>query len=197
MMTSQVYNVPLRKIEKLLASPSRVFTVQDLGVLWGVADDVALYSNIHYYLRAGRLLKVHRGMYALGEYTSFELGQKLVVPSYVSFYTALGVHGVIFQLYEEKHFMALVSKKIAVGNETFVYHKLRKDIFFDQTGAEYRDNCWIASPERAICDSLYLVPGLAFDNLRMVNREKLLEIAGLYKNKRLMIEVRRLDVGSN
>lgn len=163
--------------------------MQDLAVLWGVSDEVSLYSNISYYVKTGRLLKVHKGVYVLGEYTSFELGQKLLPPSYISFYTALAAHGIIFQLYEEKHYMALVSKRIKVNNETFVYHKLKAEIFFDQTGIVNEGNYLIAGPERAICDSLYLVPGLAFDSLFGVDKQKLSDVVKIYHNTRLQREV--------
>lgn len=192
MMTNKVRTVTLRKIETLLASPARVFTVGDLAVAWRVPDEVSLYSNIHYYIRTGRLRSVYKGVYALGDYTAVELGQKLVTPSYVSFYTALAAHGIIFQVYEEVHLMARISKRMVVDGTPFVYHTLKGPIFFDYTGIEDRGTYSMAGPERAICDSLYLVPGLAFDSLRGVDRNRLVEIARLYGNKRLVQDVARL-----
>ena len=50
----------------------------------------------------------------------------------------------------------------------------------------------MAGPERAICDSLYLFPNLAFDNLNSVNTQKLSQIATIYHNKRLIQSVKKL-----
>lgn len=191
-MTNKVGTVTLRKIETLLASPARVFTVGDLAVAWRVPDEVSLYSNIHYYIRTGRLRSVYKGVYALGDYTAVELGQKLVTPSYVSFYTALAAHGIVFQHYEEIHLMARISKRMTVDGIPFVYHALKGPIFFDQTGIEDRGTYMMAGPERAMCDSLYLVPGLGFDSLLGVDMERLKKTAQLYQNKRLTRDIARL-----
>jgi predicted transcriptional regulator of viral defense system len=187
----------MTKIEKLLNSSLHVFTVQDLAVVWGISDKLKLWNNIRYYLRSNRLKRIHRGLYVVGAYTSFEVAQKLITPSYISFYTALAVHGIIFQVYETIHSVALKSKTIMVGKEKFVYHQLKDEIFFNKVGlrlveTENGRNYNIASPERAVCDSLYLVSGLSFDDLSPINMEKLRDIALIYKNSRLEREVEEI-----
>jgi hypothetical protein len=49
----------------------------------------------------------------------------------------------------------------------------------------------IATPERAICDRLYLSPNYYFDNLENIDKEKLLEISQIY-NKRVILEIKKL-----
>lgn len=180
----------MTKYEILFKSGQRVFNTQDLFALWKIKDKTALYSIIQYYVRTGKLKKIYKGTYALGEYTSEEFGQKIVVLSYVSFYTALAAHGIIFQFYDEYHFMATISKKISTLENIFVYHKLNEEIFFDSRGIEDLGTYQMASPERAICDSLYLVPGLAFDSLNGVDLDELLDLATIYNNVRLLKEIR-------
>lgn len=200
-MTNTYYGTlarSLKRFELLLVNEKRVFTTQDLATIWNLSDKITLYSNIQYYVATKKLKRVYKGVYAVGEYTELELANKLLSPSYISFYTALAAHGIIYQYYEAIHSMALVSKVFEVDKKNFSYHQIKEEVFFDPTGVKEEltsDNrvlSRMASPERAVCDSLYLVPGLSFDNLRPVNLTKLAETAKLYKNNRLEKEVMKL-----
>jgi len=182
----------MTKIEKLLQSSMRVFTVQDLASFWAISDKKRLWNNIRYYLRIGKLGHVHKGIYTIGKYSSLDLAQKLITPSYISFYTALAKYGIIFQQYETIHSMAEVSKTILIKNKKFTYHQLKKNVFFDSLGIVNKETYQIAGPERAVCDSLYLVPSLGFDNMDAVNPEKLLNMAIIYNNKQLVKRVNKL-----
>jgi predicted transcriptional regulator of viral defense system len=182
----------MTKIEKLLNSSQNVFTTQDLSVIWRVSDKNLLYNNIRYYLRTGKLNRVYKGIYSIRDYSSFEVAQKLTTPSYISFYSALAFHGVIFQLYTSIHSMALNSKKFLLNDKNYVYHKLKAATFFDSLGIDDKGTYYIASPERAVCDSLYLVSDIAFDNLKMIDFEKLKKISKIYDNKRLELEVEKI-----
>lgn len=188
----------MTKIEKLLIHPHNIFTVQDLSIIWNISNKPRLWNAIRHYLRVGKLLRVHKGVYAktsstsLEPYTSFELGQKLLTPSYISFYTALANHGIIFQFHQGIHLAALVSKTIKVNKDTFIYHKIKDAIFYDSTGIKDNQTHKIAEPERAICDSLYLFPNLSFDNLDFLDPEKLLQVSAIYHNHRLAQSIKKL-----
>ncbi len=179
----------MTKIEKLLVLPQKIFSVQDLSVIWEIKDQVQLWNQIRYYLRTKKLIRLHKGVYSVGKYDEYELAQKLIVPSYISVYTALARHGIIFQYYQTIHSMALISKNIHVDNQGYTYHKLKDDIFYDSTGIEKTETYQLAGPERAICDTLYLYPHLGFDNLRGIDPEKLHQVALIYKNQRLIKEI--------
>ena len=133
MMINKKIGSPLKKIEQLLASPFSVFTTQDLATVWQVIDSTTLYSNIAYYLRTKKLTRLHKGVYAVSNkvWTAYELAQKLITPSYLSFYTALSAAGLTFQHYDTIHAMALVSKTITAAGHTFTYHQLKKEGFFE------------------------------------------------------------------
>jgi hypothetical protein len=45
----------------------------------------------------------------------------------------------------------------------------------------------IASPERAICDTVYLYNTIVFDNLRPLQTEKIQEIAYIYPKKTFLL----------
>jgi len=176
----------MTRIEILQKTGLNIFTLEDLISLWQVESTREIVESVKDYIRRKRLFRLHRGVYALSsEFDSRELAQKLITPSYISFLSALSVHGVIFQHYEELHSVCLCSKKYKIGNQEFIYHKLPASIFYNELGIVREKNFTIASPERAICDSLYLNKRVVFDNLKMVNRELVLQISKIYKNKRL------------
>ena len=77
-----------------------------------------------------------------------------------------------------------------------MYKTIKPEISLDPTGINYRQGYAIASPERALCDRLYLTPNHYFDNLRSIDWEKLEEIATIYDNKRLLLDVKHLKDGT-
>ncbi|MBD3300528.1 MAG: hypothetical protein GF347_04200 [Candidatus Moranbacteria bacterium] len=183
----------MTKITELLKARQKILTIQDLGVIWRENDRKKLIEAIKYYLRKGDLKKIKKGIYYIEkDFDDFELAQKIVPVSYISFYTALNKHGVVFQYYKNIHSMALKTKNVKVEDKIFKYHQIKSDIFFNSLGIEQKENYLIASKERAICDSLYLKPKLAFDNLSGLDVEKLLKIAGIYENQNLLKEIKKL-----
>ena len=182
----------MTKMEIILTSNQHVFTTQDLALFWNLGDKKTLWNNIRYYLRTGKLIRLHKGVYATGEYSSYELCQKLITPSYISFYTALSSHGVISQYYDTIHAMALVSKQITTKKQKFQYHKLKEIVFYNPLGITNNTTFRIASPERAVCDSLYLIPSLGFDKLGFIDPIKLKKISQIYQNKKLEERVAKL-----
>ena len=66
------------------------------------------------------------------------------------------------------------------------------EILFNPLGVEKKNNYNLASRERAICDSLYISPSLAFDNLKKIDPGKILEISHVFRNKKLEKNVLRV-----
>lgn len=185
------------KPELLLSIPQNVFTVDDLAVLWRISDRSRLWELIKYYVRTGRLHKIQRGVYAkTDDYSPFEAAIKLFPPAYISFTTALAYHGVFFQYSSEVHCMATASKRLETANgQVFVYHQLKNNILLNQQGIQKTDGSWIASLERAICDTSYLVPSFPFEHLDNVDEGKLEEILSIYDNKALQKRIKRMISG--
>jgi hypothetical protein len=63
-------------------------------------------------------------------------------------------------------------------------------------GILHKKGITIASIERAICDRLYLTPWYYFDNLRNISWTKVFEIAEIYQNKRLILDLTHLKNGT-
>jgi len=176
-------------IEKLISGGKKVFTTDDLAIIWGVSDRKKLIGRIKYYLRQRRLIHIYKGLYAYGEYTPLDIAQKLVPMSYLSLYTTSQIHGLTFQYYSTIFCISLKSKKYNVDGQKYEYRKVKDAIFYNDLGLMQEDGHTIANKERTICDLLYVFPGFAFDNLKSVDTEILHKIATIYDNKRLQKDV--------
>lgn len=181
------------KLLKLQQSPINVFTVEDLSSLWNIFDRRVLLESIKYYLRTGRLKSIKRGVYVTDkDHSDFELAQKLYAPSYISLQTALGFHGINFQSYESIYSVSLKRKKIEAENKIFNYHAVSEKIFWNPLGVEKKENYYLATPERAICDTLYLFPQIGFDHIGGLDTEQLQALAVLYKSQTLEEKVKKI-----
>lgn len=146
--------------EMLLTSP--VFTTRDVAEAAGVRPSNAS-RDLARLEEAGMLLKVRRGLWAIPTHPDFS--PYAVVPhlfsdsqeGYVSLLSALNLHGMIDQIPRVVHVMATTQRAdlvTPVGHYTF--HQIQPDLF-DGFGA-YRvtGNFDIATPEKALFDTLYL-----------------------------------------
>jgi predicted transcriptional regulator of viral defense system len=179
-------------IEKLLTSGKKVFTTDDLAVIWEVSDRQKLLGRIKHYLREKRLVNVHKGIYAYEEYTPLDVAQKLVPLSYLSLYTTAQMHGLTFQYYSTIFCVSLRSKTFDLADQKFEYHKVKDSIFYSALGLITEERYTIANRERTICDLLYVYPDFGLDNLKGVDTDLLQKISRIYGNKRLEGEVAKL-----
>lgn len=181
------------KIEKLALSGKKVFTIGDLAVIWQIPQRRRLIEIIKYYLREKRLTPIYKGIYAYGEdRTPLDIAQKLVPLSYISLYTASQIHGLTFQYYKTIYAISLKSKKHRIGEQEYIYHRVKEQVFYNQLGLVNNGRYIMADRERTITDCLYFFPRFAFDNLRGVDKEKLIALSKIYNNKRLEKEVKTL-----
>ncbi len=183
----------ITNIEKLALSKKLVFTTEDLAILWQIPQRRRLIELIKYYIREKRLTSIHKGVYAYGkDYTPLDVAQKLVPLSYISLYTASQIHGLTFQYYQTVYAISLKSKKYTIGNQKYVYCRVKEPVFYNQLGLVNTGRYIIADKERTITDCLYVYPNFAFDNLQGVDKEKLLTMTKIYSNK--MLEKRVLEL---
>jgi predicted transcriptional regulator of viral defense system len=172
--------------EILLKDKATVFDTTDLTMLWGYSGDDKASELARYYTNKNKLFRLRQGLYSVVDNPDpYLVAQKLLCPSYISFYTALRHHGVIFQWYETVFSAALSSKVAQIGSQRYQYNQLKSAILFNSLGIEQHDGYNMASIERAICDTLYAFPGASFDNLRSVDPIKLVAIAKIYNKPKL------------
>ena len=174
------------KMDVLFRSGQSVFTLDDLRVFWGVTNSDHIKSQAKYYVDHKRLFRLRRGIYSItSRPVEFAVAQKLLIPSYISLDTALLLHGVIHQTTKHIHCLAKYHRQITVLKKTYVYHKIGEDILTHPLGIQIQSGWTIASPERAICDWIFLRGEHFFDNLSKINPDLLQRVAGVYHNHSL------------
>lgn len=174
----------LSNYEILLKQPYNVFNIKDVSILWGYKDQTKTHNLVKYYVKVKKLFLIKKGLYSTSAYPDkLLIAQKIFNPSYVSYYTALKEHGIIFQWYDTIYLSSLRTKKIKVGNMNFEFRQLKKEIFFNPIGIISKNGYNLACPERAICDMLYSKPETYFDNLKNIDIELLTKITKIYNYK--------------
>lgn len=137
-------------------------------LLAGVEDVPALQRQLSGWVRAGRLVRVRKGLYALArphrksDPDPFVVSNRLVTPSYVSLESALNFHEIIPDVAQG---VTAVTTGRVVEYETplgrYIFHHVLHERFW---GAELRSvargqEALVASSEKALIDLLYLTPG--------------------------------------
>lgn len=192
----------MNKLLLLNKTNKKIFSTQDLGVIWQEADKRKLLESIKYYLRTNQIYQISRGIYSTEKYNakdieenielSFKIAQKMSPNSYISLYTAMKYHGLIFQYYDDIYSIGERNIKREVFNVKFIYKTMKDDIFRNDIGIYDREGYRIASKERSFCDSLYLFPNIGVDNIDILDKDMVWEISEIYENKSLNKRIKLL-----
>ena len=83
-----------------------------------------------------------------------EAANSIYQPSYLSFTYCLGKLGMLNQIaYEIEFATPRKTKRVEIRNRSVIFRKIKKELFFGYT---LKDNVFIAEPEKALLDTLYL-----------------------------------------
>ncbi|HZK11976.1 MAG TPA: hypothetical protein VFD10_06465 [Atribacterota bacterium] len=145
----------IKKINKLY------FTYQDVAKILSITEDSArvLCSR---YVKQKYLIRLKRNFYILKERWDniapnqrLELANILQVPSYISLMTALSFYEYTTQV--QQKFIESISLYRTFTKDiegvVFNYSRIKRDYYF---GFSKKNSIFIASPEKAFIDSLYL-----------------------------------------
>lgn len=175
---------------ELYKKPQTVFTLQEIALLFPDVPYPNLKKRMSYFAKSGAIKKLSRGVYAKEGFDVLELANRLYTPSYISLETVLQKAGVTFQYYERIFAVSYVSRTVEAGGHMIEYRGIKKDILLDKRGIEEQGNVVIATPERAFLDAVYLYKDYHFDNLSLLNWEKVAELKDLYGERKLLDRVR-------
>lgn len=183
------------ELSTILRSTTSVFTFKALFLTFPSTKASLLKRKLSYYTKKGELYHIRRGMYAKDKnYDRLELANKIFVPSYISFETVLLSSGINFQYYSQIFIASYQNRELLIDDQKYVFRKLKKTLLLNQIGIEKTDHYYIASPERAVLDMLYLHKDYYFDNLSPLNWEKMYDILPIYGgNKRMASIVKKLE----
>ncbi|MEK9154232.1 MAG: type IV toxin-antitoxin system AbiEi family antitoxin domain-containing protein [Patescibacteria group bacterium] len=171
----------------LMRSKSTIFTTKDVSLLWQESDVNFVRKKLYRYVKAGKLYSVRKGVYAkYKNYEKYELATKIFTPAYVSFETVLTHAGIVFQFYNQVFVASYLTREFTIDEQVYVLKKVKDTILTNQSGIDVRDNYFIASPERAFLDVVYLNKAYHFDNLSGIDWDKVDEILPIYGGNRRM-----------
>ncbi|MDD5174238.1 MAG: hypothetical protein WC482_02520 [Candidatus Omnitrophota bacterium] len=146
----------LKKIRKLY------FGYEDIARSLGITALSAMVSASRY-VAGGYLIRIKRNIYLLKERWDalsveeiFSLANLIQVPSYVSLMTALAFYEITTQV--QRDFVESIAikrtKKMEIESRVFSFTKIDKALYF---GFLRNNGFFIATPEKAFLDALYLV----------------------------------------
>lgn len=183
----------------LMRLKNTIFTTKDVSLFWGEANVDFVRKKLYRYLKAGKIYSVRKGIYAKDKnYNKYELASKIFTPSYVGFETVLVRAGVVFQFYGQIFAASYLTRELIIDEQEYVFKKIKYEILTNRAGIEVKDNYFVASPERAFLDVVYLNKEYHFDNLSGLDWNKVLEILPIYGgNQRMKAKIKKYQEATN
>ena len=177
----------------LMRSKSTIFTTKDVSLLWEEPNVNFVRKKMYRYLKTGKLYSLRKGVYAKAKnYEKYELATKILTPSYISFETVLAKVGVVFQFYGQIFVASYLTRELTIDGQTYIFKKIKDPILTSRIGIDAKENYFMASPERAFLDVVYLNKEYYFDNLLSINWDKVDEILPIYGgNKRMEAKIKK------
>ncbi|MFH0780175.1 MAG: hypothetical protein V1928_04990 [Parcubacteria group bacterium] len=171
-------------LEVLLRSTKTIFSIKDVALLWSEERERKVASRLNKYAKSGKLIRLRRGFYAKDEnYDRFELATRIYTPSYISFETVLTRTGINFQMYESIFVATYVTREINVAGQKISFIRMKDYALSNTVGIEHQNGVAIATKERAFLDRIYISKDYHFDNLNVLDWDKVFQILPAYNNK--------------
>lgn len=168
------------RLKTLVESGRSVFTPADLRMLWRTKSLNAKISAIRM-VEKKLLMRLATGYYVLNDrYNRYELANRMLAPSYVSFHSALFYAGINFQMRDEIASVALRDHRRKIGDTLYTYAAMKKTMFFNSDGVVTHEGAAIALPEHAVLDSLYFGYLPDVDDREKLNRTFLKKLSLSY-----------------
>ena len=158
------------------------FTINDLGKVLNLPEK-SLRVTCTRLVKSGDIYRLRKNIYALDNSPQNiqKIANLIYWPSYLSFESALALYGIINQIpYTSIFATKLKTKKITLADQSIEYHQIAPNLFFGYT---LQKDLFIALPEKALLDQLYLVSfgkaKLDFDelNLKELSKTKFLKFS--------------------
>lgn len=169
-------------------------------------------NNFSRWVKRGLLIRLRQGLYTFPENKTkpnfeFYIANQIYRPSYISIHTALSFYGLIPEaVFQTTSVSALKTNSFKNDFGTFVYRTINEKLMFGYSfkKLDSERNFFIANPEKAILDLLYLYPEYNSEKeileLRLdedilneeIDKDMLIEYTEKTENKLLMERVNKL-----
>ncbi len=144
-----------------------VFRTRDAARIWGIWNANTLDVTLSRYLLRKNIYRISKGLYSmkpLSEIDPFVLGVKVIGDfAYITGETVLFKEGMINQSPTEITLVSRQSKRFKVAGNQYRSRQLRDEFLFNDVGIVNIDGVYIATPARAVADTLYFNPQKYFD----------------------------------
>jgi predicted transcriptional regulator of viral defense system len=149
------------KIFELNNSKNLILSLKDIAELLSITKESAKVSASRY-SKKGLLIRLKKDYYItknrfenLKENEIYYFANNIQTPSYISLTTALSHYNISTQ--QQRNFIESISlkrsKSTTIHNIDFTFNKIKKELYCD---FELLDNYFIATPEKALFDAIYL-----------------------------------------
>lgn len=162
-----------------------VFSIDEISQLKPNISAKNLKNRLYRAVVSGKLKRLHRGLYAKETYNPFELATKIYTPSYISLETVLVQHGIVFQHYTTMFVVSYLTREVTADGQVIQLRKMYDTVLTNTTGLERKPGYFIATPERALLDAMYIYRNYHFDNLGGIDWDKVEEYKQIYGNDAL------------
>ncbi len=150
------------KLKELNTIKKLYFGYEEIARVFGISSSSAKVTASRY-VRQGLLLRMKKNVYvrrevwnAAGIEDKFLLANLGQVPSYISLMTALEYYEITTQVLRDFFESIAVkrTKEINLNGRFFRYTKIKNDLYY---GFKKEKGFFIATPEKALLDALYLM----------------------------------------
>ena len=174
-----------KDILRLSKLPNSVLSYSEIFSVIKANSDDYKRRKIDVYTKEWILVRIVKWFYHLNwvKYDRFELANKIYSPSYISLFSALYEYWMIFQLPESIFLIYIKTFEKKIDNFNLVTKRLKENILLNTKWLIYSWNYIIASPERALLDTIYFYWKVHIDNLEIINWEKIIILAVIYNKK--------------
>lgn len=162
--------------------PETVFTINEITQLYPNVSYESVRDRLFYFVKTGKLKRLHQGIYAKNDYNSFELANKVYKPSYISLETVLVKEGAVFQSYKTIFVVSYLTRNIKINETEIQYRQIKGEILTNMEGIKQEAGYFMATCERAFLDAIYIYKNYHFDNLRAIDWEKVEVLKKIYKS---------------
>ena len=171
----------MNRLSKLLGAKKTVFNYDDLKTIFPDITDHNLRIYLHNLKKNNILKNPLKGYRALPNYDPKELVYSIKKSGYISTQTVLFREGVMFQfMWNTWECMADRHKEYIIDGQNIKFYKLKPELLNNPIGIREYDNYRIATPERALCDYIYLYPKAWIDAPENINKIRLKQILPYY-----------------
>ena len=171
------------KLTKLLQSGLKVFTLDDLGIIWGQRTRSDTRQSARDYAAQGDLIRLKPGVYTIPNQNPnvHAVANKLLAPSYVTGLSVLTKEGLSFQYTNRVFSVARYHKSYEIDDKIFVYSQVKASVLYNPLGLDGAAKVAIAGKERAITDLIYLNKGhYPFESFERIDWDLLEACANIY-----------------